>query len=61
MFEKLSAPIIKQAHDILDNLFAASDTKKTSIDDILIVGGSARVPAMQKMLEKFFNGKTYAQ
>ena len=56
-FEKLAEPIIEQAYDILNNLFAASDTSRKAIDDILIVGGSSRIPAMQKMLEKFFDGK----
>lgn len=58
-FEKMSEDIIDNAERCLVNLFAASDTTKTSIDDILICGGTARVPAIQKMLELFFDGKKY--
>lgn len=58
-FEKMSEDIIGNAERILDNLFTASDTSKKSIDDILICGGTARVPAIQKMLELFFDGKKY--
>merc|ERR1712145_21913 len=30
---------------------------KASVDDIVLVGGSARIPKIQKLLQDFFNGK----
>merc|ERR1711963_238803 len=30
---------------------------KASIDDIVLVGGSTRIPKIQKLLQDFFNGK----
>jgi heat shock protein 1/8 len=39
---------------------ALSDAKlsKQSIDEIVLVGGSTRIPKIQRLLEDFFNGKT---
>ena len=55
----MSEDIIDNAERILCNLFSSSDTSKKAIDDILICGGTARVPAIQNLLESFFDGKTY--
>lgn len=30
---------------------------KVSVDDILLVGGSTRIPKIQSLLQKFFDGK----
>ena len=30
---------------------------KTSIHDVVLVGGSTRIPKIQKLLKDFFNGK----
>ena len=30
---------------------------KASIDEIVLVGGSTRIPKVQKLLQDFFNGK----
>ena len=30
---------------------------KSQIDEIVLVGGSTRIPKVQKLLEDFFNGK----
>lgn len=39
---------------------ALSDAKlsKQNIDEIVLVGGSTRIPKIQRLLEDFFNGKT---
>jgi len=31
--------------------------KKSEIDEIVLVGGSTRIPKVQKMIKDFFNGK----
>ena len=40
-------------------LFCEKDAKlsKSDIDEIVLVGGSTRIPKIQRMLEDFFNGK----
>ena len=34
-----------------------SDLKKTEIDEIVLVGGSTRIPKIQQLVKDFFNGK----
>ena len=38
---------------------ALRDSKldKSSIDEMVLVGGSTRIPKVQKLLQDFFNGK----
>lgn len=38
---------------------ALTDAKldKSAIDEVVLVGGSTRIPKVQKMLQEFFNGK----
>ncbi|MCI94503.1 heat-shock protein, partial [Trifolium medium] len=30
---------------------------KSSIDDVVLVGGSSRIPKVKQLLQNFFNGK----
>ena len=34
-----------------------SDLKKNEIDEIVLVGGSTRIPKIQQLVKEFFNGK----
>lgn len=34
-----------------------SDLKKSDIDEIVLVGGSTRIPKIQQLVKEFFNGK----
>merc|ERR1719495_191494 len=34
-----------------------SKTEKAKIDDVVLVGGSTRIPKVKKLLQDFFNGK----
>jgi molecular chaperone DnaK (HSP70) len=34
-----------------------ADMKKTDIDEIILVGGSTRIPKIQQLVKEFFNGK----
>merc|ERR1719239_1166197 len=45
-----------QANIEIDSLFEGIDFY-TSITDIVLVGGSTRIPKIQKLLQDFFNGK----
>ena len=33
------------------------DLKKTDIDEIVLVGGSTRIPKVQQLVKDYFNGK----
>jgi heat shock protein 5 len=49
LFKKILGPIQK----VLDD----SKFKKTEIHEIVLVGGSSRIPKVQQLLKDFFNGK----
>lgn len=34
-----------------------ADFKKSEIDEIVLVGGSTRIPKVQQLIKEFFNGK----
>lgn len=34
-----------------------ADLKKSDIDEIVLVGGSTRIPKIQQLVKEFFNGK----
>merc|ERR1712110_127002 len=42
----------------VEQVLSDSDSSKGSIHEIVLVGGSTRIPKIQSMLSDFFNGKT---
>jgi heat shock 70kDa protein 1/2/6/8 len=56
-FEELCNDIFKRALDPLDTLLLDAKMSKSDIDEIVLVGGSTRIPKLQKMLSDYFNGK----
>merc|ERR1719217_9368 len=44
--------------DTVKNVLKDAKITTTAVDDIVLVGGSTRVPCIQKMLTDFFGGKT---
>lgn len=49
LFEGMIDPVEKVLRD--------TDIPKSDVNDILLVGGSTRIPMKQKLLVDFFNGK----
>merc|ERR1712130_297291 len=41
----------------VEQVLKDSQIEKTKVDDIVLVGGSTRIPRIQKLLSDFFNGK----
>lgn len=41
----------------VENVLADADMKKEDIHEIVLVGGSTRIPKVQQLLKDFFNGK----
>ncbi|CAL8136296.1 unnamed protein product [Orchesella dallaii] len=56
-FEELVAGYLKKALVIVERAIEGAKIKREDIDDIVLVGGSTRMPKVQEMLSKFFNGK----
>jgi len=56
-FEELNIDLFKKTLAPLANVLKDSGLKKTEIDELVLVGGSTRIPKVQELLKDFFNGK----
>lgn len=56
-FEELCGEIFNKIMEPVDQVMRDSKLDKYSIDEIIIVGGSTRIPKIQRMLSEYFDGK----
>jgi heat shock protein 1/8 len=56
-FEELNNKFFKGCMDIVEKVLLDSKLDKGSIDDIVLVGGTSRIPRLQKLLSDSFGGK----
>jgi L1 cell adhesion molecule like protein len=60
-FEEMCSTVFKKTMDPVEKVLQDSKMSKGEIDEIILVGGSTRIPKIQKMLSDFFNGKELCQ
>ncbi|XP_050353498.1 heat shock protein 68-like [Nymphalis io] len=56
-FEELNADLFRVTLDPVEKALKDAKLSKNSINDIVLVGGSTRIPKIQSLLQNFFNGK----
>jgi heat shock protein 5 len=56
-FEELNADLFKKTLKPVEQVLKDAKLKKSEIDDIVLVGGSTRIPKVQAMIEEYFGGK----
>ena len=56
-FENICGDLFKQCISPIDKLLVDAKLSKGDVDEIVLVGGSTRIPALQKMLGDYFGGK----
>jgi len=56
-FEELCVDLFKGTLEPVEKALRDSKLDKSSIHEIVLVGGSTRIPRVQKLLQDFFNGK----
>jgi heat shock protein 1/8 len=56
-FEQLNADLFRSTLEPVKKVLADSKLDKSQIHDVVLVGGSTRIPKIQEMLKEFFNGK----
>merc|ERR1711935_1269907 len=56
-FEELCIDLFKKTLTPVQKVIDVSDLKKAEIDEVVLVGGSTRIPKVQQLLKDFFNGK----
>ena len=56
-FEQLADSLIKRTIAPCESALKNAGLKVSDIDEVILVGGSTRIPAIQEAVKKFFNGK----
>lgn len=56
-FEELCMDLFRSTLQPVERAITDAKLDKTKIHDVVLVGGSIRIPKIQKMLQDFFNGK----
>jgi L1 cell adhesion molecule like protein len=55
-FENLCDDLFKKTMNPVEQVLRDSKLSKSNIDEIVLVGGSTRIPKIQSLLSDFFNG-----
>jgi L1 cell adhesion molecule like protein len=56
-FEELCAPLFRSTLDPVEKVLKDASLDKSQVHEIVLVGGSTRIPKVQKLVSEFFNGK----
>ncbi|CAO3649744.1 unnamed protein product [Cunninghamella blakesleeana] len=56
-FEELNQDLFRSTLDPVEKVLKDAKMDKSQIHDIVLVGGSTRIPKIQKLVSDFFNGK----
>nr|GEV52043.1 probable mediator of RNA polymerase II transcription subunit 37c [Tanacetum cinerariifolium] len=56
-FEELNMDLFKKCMEAVQRCLDDAQFDKSMVDDIVLVGGSTKIPKVQLMLQEFFNGK----
>jgi len=56
-FEDLNMDYFKKCMDPCEKVLRDAKISKAGVDEIVLVGGSTRIPKIQSLLSEFFNGK----
>jgi len=60
-FEEMNMDLFRSCLDPVDKVLKDSKLDKRSIDEVVLVGGSTRIPKVQQMIKAYFNGKEPAK
>jgi len=56
-FEELNADLFKKTLGPVGKVLEDADVKKSEVDEIVLVGGSTRIPKVQSLIKDYFGGK----
>ena len=56
-FEDLCIDLFKKCIYQIETLLKDAKMSKSEIDEVLLVGGSSRIPKIQQLIQEYFNGK----
>ncbi|KAI8460432.1 glucose-regulated protein [Phakopsora pachyrhizi] len=56
-FEELNIDLFRKTMKPVEQVLKDANVKKDAIDDVVLVGGSTRIPKVQELLKDYFDGK----
>jgi heat shock protein 5 len=56
-FEELNMDLFKKTMDPVEKVMTDGGMKKNEIHEVVLVGGSTRIPKIQQLIKDYFNGK----
>ena len=56
-FEELNSDLFRSTLKPVQHVIEDSDIDKKDVDEVVLVGGSTRIPKVQQLVKEFFNGK----
>merc|ERR1712199_133452 len=56
-FEELNMDLFKRTLGPVGKVMSDAGMKKNEVDELVLVGGSTRIPKVQQLIKDFFNGK----
>ncbi|XP_045798554.1 heat shock 70 kDa protein 4-like [Trifolium pratense] len=56
-FEEINMDLFNECMETVESCLNDSKMDKSSVDDVVLVGGSSRIPKVQQLLRDFFKGK----
>ncbi|KAJ1443173.1 Heat shock protein 70 family [Sesbania bispinosa] len=56
-FEQLNMDLFTKCIETVEQCLTDAKMDKSDVDDVVLVGGSSRIPKVQQLLQDFFNGK----
>ncbi len=57
LFEELCSDLFNNCMKPIDEVLEYAKMSKTKVDEIVLIGGSTRIPKIQQLLKEYFNGK----
>ncbi|XP_058762933.1 heat shock cognate 70 kDa protein 2-like [Vicia villosa] len=56
-FEEINMDIFNECMETVKSCLTDAKMNKNTVSDVVLVGGSSRIPKVQQLLQEFFNGK----
>eukprot|EP01090_Pellita_catalonica_P004241 TRINITY_DN1406_c0_g1_i8.p1 TRINITY_DN1406_c0_g1~~TRINITY_DN1406_c0_g1_i8.p1 ORF type:complete len:683 (+),score=180.47 TRINITY_DN1406_c0_g1_i8:1487-3535(+) len=60
-FEEMNNDLFRSCLDPVDKVLKDAKLDKRAVDEVVLVGGSTRIPKIQSMIKSYFNGKSPAK
>ncbi|MCH84673.1 heat-shock protein [Trifolium medium] len=56
-FEEINMDIFKECMETVESCLTDANMNRNTLNDVVLVGGSSRIPKVQQLLQEFFDGK----